>query len=62
MRNPLFVILFSLDHWSSTLTNVYEKIGVFKFLDIPFEHYCVFCHKYVNCWWENYPKSYFKEA
>ena len=59
MKNPIAVFLFSIDHKSRTLNRIFEKIGLYEvILPFPFEHYCVFCAKYVcDCWWKD--REYF---
>jgi hypothetical protein len=61
MHNPIAVFLFSCDHKFKILSKIYSKIGLYSVIHpYPFEHYCVFCAKYVDyCWW--HPKEYFIE-
>jgi len=60
MRNPLAVFLFSIDHKSGILNEIYAKIGLYSVIKpFPFEHYCVFCRRFSYDWWES--KAYFKK-
>lgn len=56
MKNPIFIILSSLGHKSKILNKIYYKLGVYEWMSpAPFEHYCVFCAKFVsNEWWVEY--------
>ena len=56
MKNPIFVLLSSMGHKSGILNKIYDKLGVYEWMaPAPFEHYCVFCAKYVDySWWKEY--------
>jgi len=62
IHNPLAVFLFSIDHKSKILNKIFAKIRLYEVIrPYPFEHYCVFCAKYVDyCWWKT--KEYFIES
>jgi hypothetical protein len=58
MRNPILVFLSSVDHHgrigSFSLSKVYSKIGIYKLMyPYYFEHYCVFCRRFTDDWWDN---------
>jgi len=57
MRNPIAVLMFSLDHKIKFLSKVYAKLRIYELIyPYPFEHYCVFCAKYVSDdWWKTKP-------
>jgi hypothetical protein len=55
MRNPLFVFWMSIEHYGLIPHLIRTKFYDLYYLlyPEPFEHWCVFCAKYVcNEWWE----------
>jgi len=55
MRNPILVLLSSIDH----KTDLGKKFPViYKWFEPHvFEYYCVFCRTICDCWWEDYWRS-----
>jgi len=64
MRNPVLVLLISCEHKVPFYEKIMKKLSLghqfyYRWLNKDendpgswFEHYCVFCRRICNCWWE----------
>jgi hypothetical protein len=62
MKNPIAVLIYSLGHKSHIMARLPWLIKFNLIANLPFEHYCVFCAKYVDDDWWKTKKDFEKEG
>jgi hypothetical protein len=60
MRNIALVIWMSLEHMvipRAIMKTRFYQFFINHYYPVPFEHWCVFCRKFTDDWWEEPDES-----